>query len=163
MPSVLPPRWRSLASVAGRLRGLRGASLRRGWAPAGGSSQQTQVPCHGSVQSGLGAGAGLAIILPLPQVTVALSTEELARRKKALARAALAGRSFSSPHGELDAHRLRQALEKVSQKRNQSLEGQLDELGPRGRQLQPSAVESSGCRLPGDEGGGDGARCPPPH
>uniref|UniRef100_A0A663MVG7 von Willebrand factor A domain containing 5B2 n=1 Tax=Athene cunicularia TaxID=194338 RepID=A0A663MVG7_ATHCN len=70
---------------------------------------------------------------PPPQVTVALSTEELARRKKVLARAALAGRSFSSPHGELDAHRLCQALEKVSQKRNKSLEGQLDELGPRTR------------------------------
>uniref|UniRef100_A0A674J345 von Willebrand factor A domain containing 5B2 n=1 Tax=Terrapene triunguis TaxID=2587831 RepID=A0A674J345_9SAUR len=50
---------------------------------------------------------------PLPQACVALSSEELARRKKALARAALSGRSFSSPHGELDAHRLRRALEKV--------------------------------------------------
>lgn len=93
---------------------------------------------------------------PLLQVTVALSTEELARRKKALARAALAGRSFSSPHGELDAHRLCQALEKVSQKRNQSLEG----LGPWARQAQPSAMESSKCQLQRDKGGEDGAGCP---
>uniref|UniRef100_A0A8B9FEG4 von Willebrand factor A domain containing 5B2 n=1 Tax=Amazona collaria TaxID=241587 RepID=A0A8B9FEG4_9PSIT len=78
--------------------------------------------------------------LPPPQVMMALSMGELARRKKALARAALASRSFSSPHGELDAHRLYRALEKVSQKRNQSLEGQLDELGPQGRQLQPTHV-----------------------
>ncbi|XP_009986695.1 PREDICTED: von Willebrand factor A domain-containing protein 5B2, partial [Tauraco erythrolophus] len=76
------------------------------------------------------------------------STEEVARRKKALARAALAGRSFSSPHGELDAHRLYQALEKVSQKRNQSMEGRLDELGPRAGRLQPSAVESNNLLSP---------------
>lgn len=73
---------------------------------------------------------------------MALSTEELVRQKKALARAALASRSFSSPHGELDAHRLCQALE-VSQKRNQSLEGRLDDLGRRARCLQPNTVESS--------------------
>ncbi|XP_061308327.1 von Willebrand factor A domain-containing protein 5B2 isoform X2 [Pezoporus flaviventris] len=91
---------------------------------------------------------------PLPsapagtKVMMALSMEELARRKKALARAALASRSFSSPHGQLDTHRLYQALEKVSQKRNQSLEGQLDELGPQGRQLQPSAVESNNLLSP---------------
>ncbi|XP_069648659.1 von Willebrand factor A domain-containing protein 5B2 isoform X1 [Haliaeetus albicilla] len=91
---------------------------------------------------------------PLPstragtKVTVALSMEELARRKKVLARAALASRSFSSPHGELDAHRLCQALEKVSQKRNQSLEGRLDELGPRAQRLQPSAVESNNLLSP---------------
>ncbi|XP_041898537.1 von Willebrand factor A domain-containing protein 5B2 isoform X1 [Corvus kubaryi] len=91
---------------------------------------------------------------PLPsapagtKVTVALSTEELARQKKVLARAALAGRSFSTPHGELDAHRLCQALEKVSQKRNQSLEGRLDELGPQPRQIQPSAMESNNLLSP---------------
>ncbi|XP_068001251.1 von Willebrand factor A domain-containing protein 5B2 isoform X3 [Melanerpes formicivorus] len=86
---------------------------------------------------------------PLPsapsgaKVMVALSTEELARQKKVLARTALASRSFSSPHGELDAHRLRLALEKVSQKKNQSLEGRLDELGPQAQRLQPGAVESN--------------------
>lgn len=78
-----------------------------------------------------------------PQVPAALSAEELARRQKALARAALAGRSFSSPHGELDARRLCRALEKVSQKRNQSLEGRLDQLGPKTPRLQHSAGESS--------------------
>ncbi|XP_057886961.1 von Willebrand factor A domain-containing protein 5B2 isoform X2 [Melospiza georgiana] len=91
---------------------------------------------------------------PLPsapagtKVAVALSTEELARQKKALARAALAGRSFSTPHGELDAHRLCQALEKVSQKRNQSLEGRLDELGPQARQMLPGAAESNNLLSP---------------
>ncbi|XP_050164111.1 von Willebrand factor A domain-containing protein 5B2 isoform X2 [Myiozetetes cayanensis] len=91
---------------------------------------------------------------PLPsapagtKVTVALSTEELARQKKVLARGALAGRSFSTPHGELDTHRLCRALEKVSQKRNQSLQGQLDELGPQARQMQPNTVESNNLLSP---------------
>lgn len=80
---------------------------------------------------------------PSPQVPAALSAEELARKQKALARAALAGRSFSSPHGELDARRLCRALEKVSQKRNQSLEGRLDQLGPKTPRLQHSVGESS--------------------
>uniref|UniRef100_A0A8B9QSY0 von Willebrand factor A domain containing 5B2 n=1 Tax=Apteryx owenii TaxID=8824 RepID=A0A8B9QSY0_APTOW len=83
-----------------------------------------------------------------PQVPAALSAEELARRKKALARAALAGRSFSSPHGELDAHRLCRALEKVSQKRNQSLEGKLDELDPKTQRLQRSMVDSNNLLSP---------------
>uniref|UniRef100_A0A8B9QHN0 von Willebrand factor A domain containing 5B2 n=1 Tax=Apteryx owenii TaxID=8824 RepID=A0A8B9QHN0_APTOW len=81
-------------------------------------------------------------------VPAALSAEELARRKKALARAALAGRSFSSPHGELDAHRLCRALEKVSQKRNQSLEGKLDELDPKTQRLQRSMVDSNNLLSP---------------
>ncbi|XP_074924468.1 von Willebrand factor A domain-containing protein 5B2 isoform X2 [Chelonoidis abingdonii] len=93
---------------------------------------------------------------PLPQAgltaatkaCVALSSEELARRKKALARAALSGRSFSSPHGELDAHRLRRALEKVSQKRNQSLEGKLDEIGPELQRLRRSLADSSNLLSP---------------
>uniref|UniRef100_A0A8C4VSD8 von Willebrand factor A domain containing 5B2 n=1 Tax=Gopherus evgoodei TaxID=1825980 RepID=A0A8C4VSD8_9SAUR len=79
---------------------------------------------------------------------VVLSSEELARRKKALARAALSGRSFSSPHGELDAHRLRRALEKVSQKRNQSLEGKLDEIGPELQRLRRSLADSSNLLSP---------------
>ncbi|XP_014795333.1 PREDICTED: von Willebrand factor A domain-containing protein 5B2 isoform X2 [Calidris pugnax] len=126
----------------------------RDMAPEGGSlatgadatSQQGQKSlslCESSTKSA-----------PLPsapagtKVTVALSTEELARRRKGLARAAMAGRSFSSPHGELDAHRLRRALEKVSQKRNQSLEGQLDQLGPRGRQSQSGVAESNNLLSP---------------
>ncbi|XP_075617973.1 von Willebrand factor A domain-containing protein 5B2 isoform X1 [Balearica regulorum gibbericeps] len=123
-------------------------------APEGGSSapgadaasqqgQKSLSLCESSTKS-----APLPSTLAGTKVTVALSTEELARRKKALARAALSGRSFSSPHGELDAHRLRRALEKVSQKRNQSLEGRLDELGPRARQLQPSMVESNNLLSP---------------
>ncbi|XP_065604034.1 von Willebrand factor A domain-containing protein 5B2 [Cyrtonyx montezumae] len=82
------------------------------------------------------------------KVPVSLSSEELARRQKVLARAALAGRSFSSPHGELDAHRLCRALEKVSQKRNQSVEGRLDQLGPRTPRLQRSTGESNNLLSP---------------
>lgn len=126
---------------------------RQGWASASGSGRQPAGAA--GAPSRLGAVWALCRCLcrarrqppAPPQVTVALSMEELARRKKVLARSALASRSFSSPHGELDAHRLCQALEKVSQKRNQSLEGQLDELGPRAQRLQPSAVESSVCWL----------------
>ncbi|XP_066475903.1 von Willebrand factor A domain-containing protein 5B2 [Tiliqua scincoides] len=106
-----------------------------------GSSQQGQKSvslCNSSTKSA-----------PIPQaqsagtkVSMALSSEELMRRKKALARAALSGRSFSSPHGELDAHRLRRALEKVSQKRNQSLEGKLDEIGPELQKMRKSVADS---------------------
>ncbi|KAF7692611.1 von Willebrand factor A domain-containing protein 5B1 isoform X1 [Silurus meridionalis] len=46
-------------------------------------------------------------------------------RQKALARAAMAGRSFSSPQGDLDMHRLRRALERVSFE--QALGGRLEE------------------------------------
>ncbi|XP_032925085.1 von Willebrand factor A domain-containing protein 5B2 isoform X1 [Catharus ustulatus] len=123
-------------------------------APEGGSSapgadvtsqqgQKSLSLCESSTKS-----APLPSAPAVTKVTVALSTEELARQKKVLARAALAGRSFSTPHGELDAHRLCQALEKVSQKRNQSLEGRLDELGPQTRQLQPSAAESNNLLSP---------------
>ncbi|XP_075273474.1 von Willebrand factor A domain-containing protein 5B2 isoform X2 [Opisthocomus hoazin] len=110
------------------------------------TSQQGQKSlslCESSTKS-----APLPSAPPSTKVTVALSTEELARRKKALAHAALASRSFSSPHGELDTLRLCRALEKVSQKRNQSLEGRLDELGPRARRPQPSAVESNNLLSP---------------
>ncbi|XP_061861874.1 von Willebrand factor A domain-containing protein 5B2 [Colius striatus] len=123
-------------------------------APEGGSSgpgadatsqqgQKSLSLCESSTKS-----APLPSTLAGTKVPAALSTEELAQRKTTLARAALAGRSFSSPHGELDAHRLRRALEKVSQKRNQSLEARLDELGPQGRRLQPSAVESNNLLSP---------------
>ncbi|XP_062987919.1 von Willebrand factor A domain-containing protein 5B2 [Elgaria multicarinata webbii] len=113
-----------------------------------GSSQQGQKSvslCNSSTKSA-----------PIPQaqpgagtkVSTALSSEELARRKTALARAALSGRSFSSPHGELDAHRLRRALEKVSQKRNRSLEGKLDEIGPEFQKLRRSLADSSNLLSP---------------
>ncbi|KAJ8274608.1 hypothetical protein COCON_G00092330 [Conger conger] len=54
-----------------------------------------------------------------------LSAEESRRRQKALARSAMASRSFSSPQGELDMHRLRRALEKVSF--DQAVGGRLEE------------------------------------
>ncbi|XP_037643006.1 von Willebrand factor A domain-containing protein 5B1 isoform X1 [Sebastes umbrosus] len=51
--------------------------------------------------------------------------EEYRRRHKALARSTMAARSFSSPQGELEMHRLRRALERVSF--DQTLGGRLDE------------------------------------
>nr|XP_060622716.1 von Willebrand factor A domain-containing protein 5B2 [Anolis sagrei ordinatus] len=112
------------------------------------SSQQGQKSvslCNSSTKSA-----------PLPQdktgagtkVSVAASSEELVRKKKALARAALCGRSFSSPHGELDAHRLRRALEKVSKKRNRSVEGKLDEIGPELQKMPKGIVDSSNMLSP---------------
>ncbi|XP_061588146.1 von Willebrand factor A domain-containing protein 5B1 [Cololabis saira] len=47
------------------------------------------------------------------------------RKQKALARSTMAARSFSSPQGELEMHRLRRALERVSF--DQALGGRLDE------------------------------------
>ncbi|XP_054138590.1 von Willebrand factor A domain-containing protein 5B2 isoform X3 [Melozone crissalis] len=123
-------------------------------APEGGSSGPGADVTSQQGQKSLSLCESSTKSAPLPsapagtKVTVALSTEELARQKKVLARAALAGRSFSTPHGELDAHRLCQALEKVSQKRNQSLEGRLDELGPQARQMQPGAAESNNLLSP---------------
>ncbi|XP_029969993.1 von Willebrand factor A domain-containing protein 5B1 [Salarias fasciatus] len=51
--------------------------------------------------------------------------EESRRRQKALARSTMAARSFSSPQGELEMHRLRRALERVSF--DQTLGGKLEE------------------------------------
>ncbi|XP_075718006.1 von Willebrand factor A domain-containing protein 5B2 isoform X2 [Rhinoderma darwinii] len=51
---------------------------------------------------------------PSSKATVTQSAEELVRRK-ALIQATMSGRSFSSPHGELDMLRLRMVLDKVSQ------------------------------------------------
>lgn len=51
--------------------------------------------------------------------------EAFRRRQKALARSTMASRSFSSPQGELEMHRLRRALERVSF--DQTLGGRLDE------------------------------------
>uniref|UniRef100_A0A3Q2PYI8 von Willebrand factor A domain-containing protein 5B1 n=1 Tax=Fundulus heteroclitus TaxID=8078 RepID=A0A3Q2PYI8_FUNHE len=53
------------------------------------------------------------------------SLEESRRRQKVLARSTMAARSFSSPQGELEMHRLRRALERVSF--DQTLGGRLDE------------------------------------
>ncbi|KAM6443802.1 von Willebrand factor A domain-containing protein 5B2 isoform 2-T2 [Liasis olivaceus] len=112
------------------------------------SSQQGQKSvslCNSSTKSApipqTQAGAGA-------KVSIALSSEELVRRKKALARAAMSGRSFSSPHGELDAHRLCRALEKVSQKHNRSLEGKLDDIGPELQKMHKGAADSSNLLSP---------------
>ncbi|KAK7945698.1 hypothetical protein WMY93_001426 [Mugilogobius chulae] len=51
--------------------------------------------------------------------------EESRRRHKVLARSTMATRSFSSPQGEMEMHRLRRALERVSF--DQTLGGKLDE------------------------------------
>ncbi|XP_025051683.1 von Willebrand factor A domain-containing protein 5B2 [Alligator sinensis] len=120
-------------------------------APDGGSLARTPEAASQQGQKSVSLCESSTKSAPLPQaqvtaatkVSMALSSEELLRRKKALARAALSGRSFSSPHGELDAHRLRRTLEKVSRKRNRSLEGQLDELGPELRLLQGSQADST--------------------
>lgn len=50
---------------------------------------------------------------------------EFRRRQKTLVHSAMAARSFSSPQGELEMHRLRRALEKVSF--DQTLGGRLEE------------------------------------
>ncbi|XP_041118571.1 von Willebrand factor A domain-containing protein 5B1-like isoform X2 [Polyodon spathula] len=61
-----------------------------------------------------------------PEVTMASgSSEEAQRKQRSLARSALSSRSFSSPQGELDMHRLRRALEKVSF--DQVMGGRLEE------------------------------------
>ncbi|KAM8954082.1 von Willebrand factor A domain-containing protein 5B2 [Pelodytes ibericus] len=49
------------------------------------------------------------------------SSEELVRRKE-LIQATMSGRSFSSPHGELDMLRLRNVFDKMSQNRNPEME-----------------------------------------
>ncbi|KAG7457066.1 hypothetical protein MATL_G00242680 [Megalops atlanticus] len=77
---------------------------------------------------------------------------ESRRRQKALARSAMSGRSFSSPQGELDMHRLRRALEKVSF--HQALGGRLDESdgeaqpAPRGALSRRSLTDSNGLLFP---------------
>ncbi|KAI7809549.1 von Willebrand factor A domain-containing protein 5B2 [Triplophysa rosa] len=76
-----------------------------------------------------------------------LDRDESHRRQKALARSALAGRSFSSPQGDLDMHRLRRALERVSFE--QAVGGRLEESDtdthstPRGALSRPSLTDSS--------------------
>ncbi|KAF4117691.1 von Willebrand factor A domain-containing protein 5B2 isoform X1 [Onychostoma macrolepis] len=77
--------------------------------------------------------------------------DESRRRQKALARSALAGRSFSSPQGDLDMHRLRRALEKVSFE--QAVGGRLEESDTdthstsRGLS-RPSLTDSNGLLFP---------------
>ncbi|XP_015727258.1 von Willebrand factor A domain-containing protein 5B2 isoform X2 [Coturnix japonica] len=136
----------SRSSTSSESTGSRDVAPDSGSAAPDTTSQQGQKSlsfCESSTKSAPLPSAPAAIKVP-----VSLSSEELARRQKVLARAALAGRSFSSPHGELDARRLCRALEKVSQKRNQSVEGQLDQLGPRTPRLQHSTGESNNLLSP---------------
>ncbi|XP_054838716.1 von Willebrand factor A domain-containing protein 5B2 [Eublepharis macularius] len=124
--------------------------------PEGGSLAQALEGCSQQGQKSVSLCNSSTKSAPIPQaqqaagtkVSVALSSEELVRRNKVLARAALSGRSFSSPHGELDAHRLRRALEKVSKKRNRSLEGKLDEIGPDLQKMRKSIADSGNLLSP---------------
>ncbi|XP_014188537.1 von Willebrand factor A domain-containing protein 5B1 isoform X2 [Haplochromis burtoni] len=78
--------------------------------------------------------------------------EESRRRQKALARSTMAARSFSSPQGELEMHRLRRALERVSF--DQTLGGKLEESDgetkptPRGTASHRSLTDSNGLLFP---------------
>ncbi|XP_041848064.1 von Willebrand factor A domain-containing protein 5B1 isoform X2 [Melanotaenia boesemani] len=79
-------------------------------------------------------------------------SEEYRRRQKALARSTMAARSFSSPQGELEMHRLRRALERVSF--DQTLGGRLDESdgetkpSSRGTVSHRSLTDSNGLLFP---------------
>ncbi|XDV27953.1 hypothetical protein PO909_031394 [Leuciscus waleckii] len=81
-----------------------------------------------------------------------LDRDESRLRQRALARSALAGRSFSSPQGDLDMHRLRRALERVSFE--QALGGRLEESDTdtqstsRGGLSHPSLTDSNGLLFP---------------
>ncbi|XP_042314499.1 von Willebrand factor A domain-containing protein 5B2 [Sceloporus undulatus] len=124
--------------------------------PEGGSFAQPLESSSQQGQKSVSLCSSSTKSAPLPQgqpgagakVTVAASSEELVRKKKVLARAALSGRSFSSPHGELDAHRLRRALEKVSHKRNRSVEGKLDAMEPELQKMHKGAADSSSLLSP---------------
>ncbi|XP_033181560.1 von Willebrand factor A domain-containing protein 5B1 [Mastacembelus armatus] len=78
--------------------------------------------------------------------------EESHRRQKKLVRSTMAARSFSSPQGELEMHRLRRALERVSF--DQTLGGRLDESDgetkppSRGTLSHRSLTDSNGLMFP---------------
>ncbi|XP_015242171.1 PREDICTED: von Willebrand factor A domain-containing protein 5B1-like, partial [Cyprinodon variegatus] len=78
--------------------------------------------------------------------------EESRRRQRVLARSTMAARSFSSPQGELEMHRLRRALERVSF--DQTLGGRLDESDgetrppSRGTVSHRSLTDSNGLLFP---------------
>ncbi|XP_056912303.1 von Willebrand factor A domain-containing protein 5B1 isoform X3 [Takifugu flavidus] len=79
-------------------------------------------------------------------------SKESQRRHKALVRSTMAARSFSSPQGELEMHRLRRALERVSF--DQTLGGRLDESDgetkppSRGTLSYKSITDSNGLMFP---------------
>ncbi|XP_038672148.1 von Willebrand factor A domain-containing protein 5B1 isoform X2 [Scyliorhinus canicula] len=66
------------------------------------------------------------------------SSDEARRKRKVIAQAALSGRSFSSPNGQLDMRHLRKALEKVStgQTLNWSVGGRINYIGCESQQFQ---------------------------
>ncbi|XP_060690666.1 von Willebrand factor A domain-containing protein 5B1 isoform X3 [Hemiscyllium ocellatum] len=66
------------------------------------------------------------------------SSDEARRKRKLIAQAALSGRSFSSPNGQLDMRHLRKALEKVStdQMLNWSVGGRMNDIGCESQQFQ---------------------------
>ncbi|XP_029687299.1 von Willebrand factor A domain-containing protein 5B1 isoform X2 [Takifugu rubripes] len=79
-------------------------------------------------------------------------SKESQRRHKALVRSTMAARSFSSPQGDLEMHRLRRALERVSF--DQTLGGRLDESDgetkppSRGTLSYKSITDSNGLMFP---------------
>ncbi|CAL8345442.1 unnamed protein product [Merluccius merluccius] len=78
--------------------------------------------------------------------------EDARRRQRALVRSTMAARSFSSPQGDLDMHRLRRALERVSF--DQTLGGRLEESdgetnsSSRGVLTRRSLTDSNGLLFP---------------
>ncbi|XP_041060012.1 von Willebrand factor A domain-containing protein 5B1 isoform X6 [Carcharodon carcharias] len=66
------------------------------------------------------------------------SSDEARKKRKVIAQAALSGRSFSSPNGQLDMRHLRKALEKVStgQTLNWSVAGRINDIGCEPQQFQ---------------------------
>ncbi|XP_059800196.1 von Willebrand factor A domain-containing protein 5B2 isoform X2 [Hypanus sabinus] len=66
------------------------------------------------------------------------ASDETSRKRKLMAQAALSGRSFSSPNGQLDMHYLRKALEKVStaKSHNWSIGGRMNDIDHVSQQFQ---------------------------
>ncbi|XP_072897430.1 von Willebrand factor A domain-containing protein 5B1 isoform X3 [Hemitrygon akajei] len=66
------------------------------------------------------------------------ASDEARRKRKLMAQAALSGRSFSSPNGQLDMHYLRKALEKVSSAKshNWSIGGRMNDIDHVSQQFQ---------------------------
>ncbi|XP_072111247.1 von Willebrand factor A domain-containing protein 5B1 isoform X4 [Mobula birostris] len=66
------------------------------------------------------------------------ASDEARRKTKLIAQAALSGRSFSSPNGQLDMHYLRKALEKVStaKSHNWSIGGRMNDIDHVSQQFQ---------------------------
>ncbi|XP_051873957.1 von Willebrand factor A domain-containing protein 5B1 isoform X2 [Pristis pectinata] len=72
------------------------------------------------------------------------ASDEARRKRKLIAQAALSGRSFSSPNGQLDMHYLRKALEKVStaKSHNWSIGGRMNDIEHESQQFQADSSSS---------------------